>query len=196
MLIITFLMSFCHIQAPLTDGLECGDPALGLCQQSECLNNECIFSPDQFGVQTTLCLCGLCVECPDPPVQCTDPNDSTTCTYCGKIYFVWSHIAYFVLLSHTNIITHLFQHTPGGNCEFNTVDIVARPPSSLLVSVPCEYDNITLAVANCAPKVYYRDELGYFNISKDLGSGECGNDNPGKFSTTIFYHHKQQTLTH
>lgn len=64
------------------------------------------------------------------------------------------------------------------------MDIVARPPSSLLLSVPCEYDNITLEVANCAPRVYYRDELGYFNISKDIGTGECANDNPGKSTST------------
>ena len=147
----TLILSY--LQAPDVDGVPCGDPSLGLCQQSECLNNECIFSPDQFGAQTTLCLCGLCVgmflitymslclfalfvclpviykqptlnslticslilssslhdsECPDPPVQCTDPNNSTTCTYCGKIYFVWSHIAYFVLLSQTNILLLIY----------------------------------------------------------------------------------------
>ena len=69
----------------------------------------------------------------------------------------------------------------GGNCQFaiGNDDPVARPPSSLLLSVPCEYDSLVLAVANCQPKKYYRDVNGYFNISKTLGTGECGNDNSG-----------------
>ena len=62
-------MSSNILQAPLTDGKECGDPTLGICQQSVCINNTCVFEPDQFALQEP-CLCGYCVECNATSVNC------------------------------------------------------------------------------------------------------------------------------
>ena len=56
-------------QAPLTDGLECGDPNLGLCQTSRCINNTCVFDPVQFDTETQ-CLCGVCTECTNETEFC------------------------------------------------------------------------------------------------------------------------------
>ena len=132
-----------QLKNPIFDGVECGDPSLGLCQRSYCENNECVFIPDQANEQ---CLCGVCTDCEAAgnPYNC------------------------------------------GGNCQFAPELGIGKPPSSLLLSVPCEYEELTVEVSNCPPITFYRDELGYFNISKQLEyingdwvNPNCGNNNVG-----------------
>ena len=127
------------IQA-FVDGTECGDPSLGLCQQSECIDDECVFSPVQTNQS---CLCGVCVDCDEAP----DPqNCGGNCQYLGNQV----------------------------NLDLNNNTFTAKPPSSLLLSVPCQYDNLTISVANCDNQItYFRNPEGYFNISKPRDDPSC-----------------------
>ena len=67
----------------------------------------------------------------------------------------------------------------GGNCQYlgnrqNSNTFRAKPPSSLLLSVPCQYDKLTLSVANCENLItYFRNPEGYFNISKPRDDPSC-----------------------
>ena len=141
--------SFLSIQfqsQTLPDGSVCGDPDLGICQQSSCVENECVFTPTQFELSQT-CLCGACVECDETSENC------------------------------------------GGNCQFfsknNTDGITPKPPTSLLLSVPCKYDFIWASVAGCDPFQFFRNEEGYFNITKPVGDPSC-NTNPGLQPRLLF----------
>ena len=110
------------------------------------------------------CMCGVCKECAPWDTSC-----GANCQFIGNRQ----------------------------NGDFTYGDpprvFTATPPSSLLLSVPCQYTNLTLEVANCPPMTFYRDEAGYFNITKKLEfvngnwvNPACANNNFGIHPKVLF----------